>query len=116
MSVLGPLSVLGHGALMWPPSWFDPNGTVGLTPGGFMAGEYKTAPNMWYTNWTFIPGEPTLDPSLYGMPDFHGDAYKVWDKKACFTDPGNQDVCPTWYPTNADRNPWMAPGMFKYRG
>ena len=81
-----------------------------------MAGEYKTAPNMWYTNWTFIPGEPTLDPSLYGMPDFHGDAYKVWDKKACFTDPGNQDVCPTWYPTNADRNPWMAPGMFRYRG
>ena len=25
-----------------------------------MAGEYKTAPNMWYNNWTFIPGEPTL--------------------------------------------------------
>jgi len=110
-SALGPLSVLGHGALMWPPSWFDPNGTVGLTPGGFMAGEYKTAPNMWYNNWTFIPGEPTLDPSLYGMPDFHGDAYIIWDKKHCFTDPGAPyDVCPTWYPTNADRNPWMAPG------
>merc|ERR1712212_859354 len=66
-------SVLGHGALMWPPSWFDPNGTIGLTPGGFMAGQYEFAPNMWYTNWTFIPGEATLDPSLYTFPDFHGE-------------------------------------------
>ena len=30
-----------------------------------MAGEYKTAPNMWYNNWTFIPGEPTLGQLYY---------------------------------------------------
>ena len=108
--ILGPLSVLGHGNMMWPPTWFDPNGTVGLTPGGFMHGEYDTAPNMWYSNWTFIPGEPTLDPSLYSMPDFHGDAYKVWDKVHCFTSIGETDVCPTWYPTSFERNPWMVPG------
>merc|ERR1711935_227039 len=107
----GPLFVLGHGALMWPPSWFDPGGEIGLTPGGLMIGEYKTAPNMWYNNWTFIPGEPTLDPSLFSMPDFHGDAYAVWDNKHCFIDPREPyDVCPTWYPTNFDKNPWMAPG------
>ena len=37
-----------------------------------MHGDYETAPNMWFTNWTFIPGKPTLDLSLYSMPDFHG--------------------------------------------
>ena len=36
-----------------------------------MHGDYETAPNMWFTNWTFIPGKPTLDLSLYSMPDFH---------------------------------------------
>ena len=106
----GPLQVLGHGNMMWPPTWFDPNGTIGLTPGGFMHGDYETAPNMWFTNWTFIPGKPTLDPSLYSMPDFHGSAYEVWDKVHCFTSSGYGDVCPTWYPTYPDRNPWMAPG------
>ena len=30
----------------------------------FMHGNYETAPN--------IPGKPTLDLSLYSMPDFHG--------------------------------------------
>merc|ERR1712212_494091 len=106
-------SVLGHGALMWPPSWFDPNGTIGLTPGGFMTGQYEFAPNMWYTNWTFIPGEATLDPSLYTFPDFHGDAIEVWDRVHCFNieELGSwSDVCPTWYPTYMEKNPWMAPG------
>ena len=98
-SFLGPLQVLGHGNMMWPPTWFDPNGTIGLTPGGFMHGDYETAPNMWFTNWTFIPGKPTLDPSLYSMPDFHGSAYEVWDKVHCFTSSGYGDVCLIWYPT-----------------
>merc|ERR1711971_1460962 len=43
-SLLGALSVHGHGNMMWPPTWFDPNGTIGLTPGGFMHGDYETAP------------------------------------------------------------------------
>merc|ERR1712142_1295898 len=106
-------SALGHGALMWPPSWFDPNGTIGLTPGGFMEGQYEFAPNMWYTDWTFIPGEATLDPSLYTFPDFHGDAIEVWDRVHCFNieELGQwSDVCPTWYPTYMEKNPWMAPG------
>ena len=53
----------------------------------------------------------SLDPSLFSMPDFHGDAYAVWNNKHCFTDPkAPYDVCPTWYPTETSKNPWMAPG------
>merc|ERR1711934_379178 len=115
LSILGPLSVLGHGNMVWPPSWFDPNGTIGLSPMGFMYGypEFKDAPVSWFSNWTFIPGEATLDSSLSTIPDFHGDAYTIWDRVHCFMimeGPGAYDVCTSWYPTSPDKNPWMAPG------
>ena len=46
----------GHGAMQWPPSWFDDHGTTGWTPGGFLLGSF------WFSNWTFIPGARTLPP------------------------------------------------------
>merc|ERR1711971_521220 len=52
-ALLGPLSVAGHGNLVWPPTWFDPEGKDGLMPGGVIYGE--NAPLQWFSNWTFIP-------------------------------------------------------------
>merc|ERR1711890_38354 len=99
VATLGPLSVVGHGNLMWPPSWFDPNGTIGLSPGGFMQGglpedvySWPNSPIMWFTNHTFIPGEATLDPSLITVPDFHGDAYTTWEKANCLNPGGLSQV------------------------
>jgi len=121
VATLGPLSVVGHGNLMWPPSWFDPNGTIGLSPGGFMQGglpedvySWPNSPIMWFTNHTFIPGEATLDPSLITVPDFHGDAYTTWEKANCLNPGGlsqvDYNICRDWYPVNPAKNPWMAPG------
>merc|ERR1711971_1097382 len=64
-ALLGPLSVAGHGNLVWPPTWFDPEGKDGLMPGGVIYGQ--NAPLQWFSNWTFIPEdqEATLDPSLF---------------------------------------------------
>ena len=110
-ALVGPLSVAGHGNMVWPPTWFDPDGKDGLMPGGVIYGE--NAPLQWFSNWTFIPEgqEATLDPSLFTVPDFHGDAYKVWDTVNCFLlPPFDYDICRVWYPIDPARNPWMAPG------
>ena len=107
----GPLSVAAHGNMVWPPTWFDPDGKDGLMPGGVIYGE--NAPLQWFSNWTFIPEgqEATLDPSLFTVPDFHGDAYTVWDRVSCFLlPPFDYDICRVWYPIDPARNPWMAPG------
>jgi len=87
--IFGPLSVLGHGNMIWPPTWLGPNETI--QPGN----DYNKSIIMWFSNWTFIPGVATLDPSLYTLPDFHGDDYQPVEYI---------------YPTTPDRNPWMAPG------
>merc|ERR1711962_1328209 len=92
--LFGPLAVAGHGNMVWPPTWFDPEGKDGLMPGGVIYGE--NAPLQWFSNWTFIPEEQeaTLDPSLFTVPDFHGDAYKVWDTVSCFLlPPFDYDIC-----------------------
>jgi len=100
-----------HGNMMWPPSWFDPNGEVGLSPGGFFDfAKIEVPPVMWFSNWTFIPGEPTLHPSLYTVPDFHGDSYTVWDRASCVDYLSSDNTCKAWYPVNPSHNPWMAPG------
>merc|ERR1719184_155214 len=68
---------------------------------------------MWFSNWTFIPEdqEATLDPLFFTVPDFHGDAFTVWDRVNCFLIEGpDYDVCKAWYPVDPARNPWMAPG------
>jgi len=86
----------GHGNMVWPPVWWDRGGRVGLTSGQHCSAgsEYtfgdpaKAGANcMWYTNYTFIPGEATLDPELKTFP-------KV--------EPGLED----W----TAKHPWMSPG------
>lgn len=78
--------VCAHGAMQWPPSWFDANGTSGLAPLGFNLGV------MWFSNETSIPGEPTI---LEGSP--------------LLTYPKSQGG----YPGGAGyvgKTPWRAPG------
>jgi len=68
---------------------------------------------MWFSNWTLIPEdqEATLDPLFFTVPDFHGDAWSIWDRVNCLAIEGlHYDVCKAWYPINPARNPWMAPG------
>jgi len=111
-------SVWSHGNMMWPPSWFDPRGEIGLSPGGFMQGGPPGGEDpaiMWFTNWTFIPDEQeaTLPAALSTIPDFHGGAASVWDRVNCFLmdEYGyDYDICRAWYPVDPARNPWMAPG------
>ena len=108
---LGPLLVAGHGNMVWPPTWFDADGKDGLMPGGVGRGE--NLPMMWFSNWTTIPEdqEATIDPLFFTVPDFHGDAYTIWDRVNCFLfEDVDYDVCKAWYPTDPARNPWMAPG------
>ena len=108
---LGPLLVASHGNMVWPPTWFDPDGKDGLRPGGVGLGE--NLPMAWFSNWTLIPEdqEATLDRWLFTVPDFHGDAWSIWDRVNCLALEGlHYDVCKAWYPINPARNPWMAPG------
>ena len=107
LATFGPPLVVGHGNMVWPPTWFDTNGDVGLSPGGFMMKDQS----MWFSNWTFIPGEATLDPALYTVLDYHGDAYLEWERAHCLISLGlDYDVCFAWYPNDPAHNPWMAPG------
>ena len=48
---------------------------------------------------------------FFTVPDFHGDAWSIWDRVNCLAIEGlHYDVCKAWYPINPARNPWMAPG------
>jgi hypothetical protein len=99
---------LGHGAMVWPYAWPDEDGKHGLSPGSFMKPE-EIQPILWFSNWTFTPGEATLDPSLYTVPPgFNGDT--TWDRIHCFLFYADYDACIAWYPTNIYKNPWKAPG------
>ena len=103
---LGPLLVASHGNMVWPPTWFDPEGKDGLRPGG--VGLSENLPMMWFSNWTLIPEdqEATLDPLFFTVPDFHGDAWSIWDRVNCLAIEGlHYDVCKAWYPINPARNP-----------
>lgn len=57
--------VEAHASMVWPPTWFDANGSVGLTPGGQCASNPSgTAFCMWFNNNTRIPGPATLPLAL----------------------------------------------------
>lgn len=80
-------AVNAHGAMQFPPTWFDPQqGRCGLGPNCFGAGV------MWFTNDTNIPGEPTI-PDDSGLRTYHG---------ASGSYPGSAGSMRT--------NPWRAPG------
>merc|ERR1719192_249308 len=56
---------------------------------------------MWFSNWTLIPEdqEATMDPLFFTVPDFHGDAWSIWDRVNCLAIEGlHYDVCKAWYP------------------
>ena len=77
------ISVSGHGNMVWPPVWQDAGGKWGLTPmGQFVIGgdiffEYEGQPDfeksgvvtMWYTNYTLITIEPTIEDHMRTFPN-----------------------------------------------
>jgi len=88
---------LGHGSLVKPFSWIDTGGYVGMAPySSCYAGAllpvspipFQGLSCYWFNNFTFIPGEPTLDPA---MKTFRQHPFPV-------------PVHPL------DNTPWLAPG------
>lgn len=69
-----------HGAMQWPPSWFDPGGSIGMSAHGFMAGAF------WFTNHTNIVGRPTINSGVMLT-------YPGFEERIVFA-----------------KNPWRAPG------
>merc|ERR1711936_628815 len=82
-----PLPVSSHANMVWPPTWFDDRGEVGITPGMQCA---VNAPCMWFSNYTFISGPPTLPEDMRSFQDMYIEGL------------GNCD----WTKTN----PWRSPG------
>ena len=60
--ILSPLSVCCHSNIVWPYTWFDKGGVLGMTPGTQCAGGGDTGigPCMWFSNYTFISGVTIL--------------------------------------------------------
>jgi len=93
----------GHGIVVWPPMWGDPNGTHALKPGeGCLSGIQVSEKGfkgwvsscLWYTEHTTIPGKATLQD--------HMRTFKRYD----------HGVDPEYL---ADL-PWMAPGSAPVEG
>merc|ERR1712013_398926 len=61
-----PLAIHGHGNMMLPTPWMDPGGKIGLRNQMNCGGAFSSC--LWFTNYTFIPGKSTLDPSLWTYP------------------------------------------------
>merc|ERR1719348_343382 len=94
--------VAGHGNMVWAPVWWDRAGHVGLKSGqhctagaeyNFGEGDpFKTGVNcMWYTNYTFIPGEATLEPGLKTFPKIES-MLANWTAKHPWMSPGSAPV------------------------
>ena len=84
-----------HGAMQWPPSWFDANGSTGWLPGGFILGSF------YFTNETYIPGTATLDPLLRTFPRSPTAPTTPWSSPGtaplaspCGINGGNPTGCP----------------------
>jgi len=81
----------GHGSMVKPFSWIDTAGNVGMESyksceagATIIDGGFAVA-CMWFSNYTFIPGEKTLDPSMSSFPQLFDNPYM-------------------------DKMPWSAPG------
>jgi len=74
--------VPGHGNMVMPHTWMDVGGKIGA--GGGLEGSCTAGWNLpglgqifrgsscyWFTNYTFIPGEPTLEPDMYTYEDYY---------------------------------------------
>jgi len=49
--------------MLYPSTWFDAGGKIGMRNQLHCGGVFSACD--WFTNFTFIPGHPTLDPSLW---------------------------------------------------
>jgi len=84
--------VSSHANIVWPYTWFDKGGKIGMSPSGQCAAGYEGAgvgACSWFTNYTFISGEPTLPEEMRSWTDIVIGGYHV-------------DYTKT--------NPWRAPG------
>merc|ERR1719422_59092 len=102
--VLGALipiiSVSGHGNMVWPPTWQDGGGRIGVSPGMSCAAGYEYSFDgdaaksgaicLWYTNYTMKEGETTIDESMRTFANIE-----------------------PMYEDYVRNNPWMAPGSAK---
>ena len=102
--VLGALipiiSVSGHGNMVWPPTWQDAGGRIGVSPGMSCAAGYEYSFDgdaaksgaicLWYTNYTMKEGETTIDESMRTFANIE-----------------------PMYEDYVRNNPWMAPGSAK---
>ena len=75
--VLSPLSVSCHSNIVWPNTWFDKGGVLGMTPGAQCGGGGDTniGACMWFSNYTFISGEPTLPDYMRTFQDINIGGY-----------------------------------------
>jgi len=103
--------VEGHGNLVWPYTWLDQDGYNGLKGGrqcssAAMLDDGRWAGScMWFTNYTFIEGERTLEESMGTYFDKYGsyDPYttnpwrspgSAYISSPCGTAGGNPNGCP----------------------
>ena len=66
----GPVSVQGHANMVWPYTWFDQGGYFGMTP-GMQCSAGNPGACMWFTNFTMIPGNPTLPDEMRTFQDMY---------------------------------------------
>merc|ERR1711872_381319 len=85
----GPVIVSGHANMVWPHTWFDQGGYIGMTP-GLQCAAGNPGACMWFTNYTFIPGYPSSPDDMRTFQDMYIEGM------------GNYD----W----TTKNPWRAPG------
>lgn len=112
--------IVAHGNMVHPPTWFDAGGEIGMKPGQQCHaghdlhghGVLHGSACMWYSNYTFIPGEQTLDPTLwtYPYPYFARNPWRapghapVWSP--CGAAGGNPRGCPPGSPVHGMRCPF----------
>jgi len=92
-----------HGSMVWPPTWFQPNGTDALEPFNQCGGKSSC---LWFTNWTHVEErkmEANSPMRTYGYSDptyqlfgempwaYPGSAYV---NSPCGTFGGNPKGCP----------------------
>jgi len=103
-----PLHVSSHANMVWPYSWFDAGGTLGITPGMQCGAGGEILSCNWFTNFTFISGPPTLPDEMRTFQDTDGNDWTVthpWRSPGsapllspCGVGGGNPDGCPVGGP------------------
>lgn len=64
--------------MVWPSTWFDAEGKVGMTP-GMQCASGEVGACMWFTNYTFISGPPTLTDEMRTFQDMYIEGMGDWD-------------------------------------